>query len=58
MFLIYLSLFPPVNHPFIDEHIIYILVFLGLAVRGKTQSFGLGQWWAKFKFVKQNPWLK
>lgn len=58
MFLIYLSLFPPENNPLIDEHIVYILVFIGIATRSKHQKFGLQEKWAKAKFVKKYPILQ
>lgn len=35
MLLMYLATFPPNNNPFIDEHIIYILVLAVLAVEAK-----------------------
>ena len=55
MFLIYLSLFPPENNPLIDEHIIYIVVFIGLSIRVKTQKFVFGEKWKKMNFVKKYP---
>ncbi len=58
MLLMYLALFPPENNPLLDEHIIYIVVFLGLAVRSKTQKFGWGEKWAHSNFVKKYPILK
>lgn len=58
MLLMYLALFPPENNPLIDEHIIYIAVFLGLAIRSKTQKFGFGEKWARSNFVKKYPILE
>lgn len=58
MFLIYLSLFPPENNPLIDEHIVYILVFIGIAIRSRHQKFGLQEKWAKVKLVKKYPILQ
>lgn len=58
MFLIYLSLFPPENNPLIDEHVIYIIVFIGLSIRVKTQKFVLGEKWTKTNFVKKYPILE
>lgn len=58
MFTLYLSLFPPENNPILDEHIIYILVFLGLSVRLKTQKFGFGKKWQGLSIVKKHPVLE
>lgn len=58
MFLIYLSLFPPQNNPLIDEHIVYILVFILLAERSRKQSFGLSSRWDKISLVKKYPILQ
>lgn len=33
LFLMYLSVFPPANNPFLDDHIVYILVLVLLAYR-------------------------
>lgn len=38
MFLMWLALLLPANNPIIDEHIVYLLVFLLFAVKNKTGS--------------------
>ena len=43
VFLMWLSNLPPVHNPFLDEHIIYIIVLLGLAWVNAGQWFGLGK---------------
>lgn len=58
MFLIYLSLFPPENNPLIDEHIVYIIILIGLAIRSEKQKFGLGKKWSEVKLVKKYPILQ
>lgn len=58
MFLMYLSLVPPANNPLIDEHIVYILVFILLAKRSNNQSFGFSSKWQKLNVVKKYPILK
>lgn len=58
MLLIWLSLFPPEHNPFLDEHIIYIIIFLGLGVTESGQWFGLGKWWASTALVKKYPILE
>jgi thiosulfate dehydrogenase [quinone] large subunit len=57
MLLIYLSLFPPENNPFVDEHIIYIIVLLFFTTTPVGQTFGLGSWWTKTRLVKRLPFL-
>lgn len=58
MFLIYLSLFPSENNPLIDQHIIYILVLVSLAIRSGKQKFGFGKKWSEVKLVKKYPILQ
>lgn len=58
MFLIYLSLFPPENNPFIDEHIVYILIFILFMQRSRVQSFGFSNMWKKVTIVKKYPILQ
>ena len=58
MFLMYLSLVPPENNPLIDEHIVYILVFILLAQRSNKQNFGLSSKWDNISMVKKYPILK
>ena len=58
MLLLYSALIPPVNHPFLDEHIIYALVLLGLAQNKSGRIWGLGKWWSSTSIVKQYPWME
>lgn len=55
MFLMWLSAFPPEHHPFLDEHVIYLLVLLGLTAEKSGRGFGLGTWWSKTRIVKKFP---
>ena len=41
MFMFYIAQFPPANNPFLDEHIIYIAVFLLLGALGAGRILGL-----------------
>ncbi|MBI2420661.1 MAG: hypothetical protein HYV38_01095 [Candidatus Levybacteria bacterium] len=58
MFLIYLSLFPSENNPLIDQHVIYILVLIGLAIRSEKQKFSFGKKWSQLSFIKKYPILE
>ncbi|TAL48264.1 hypothetical protein EPN87_00955 [archaeon] len=51
MLTFWLALIPPQNNPFLDEHIIFIIVLLGLAI--KPATFGLGKWWTRQKLAKK-----
>lgn len=53
MLLLYGALIPPEHHPFIDEHIIYALVLLGLASARAGHTLGLGKWWSNTSLVKK-----
>jgi len=54
------AVLPPANNPFLDDHIIYAIVFVwfscNVAVVG--ESLGLGKWWGSMSFVQKMPWLK
>jgi thiosulfate dehydrogenase [quinone] large subunit len=48
---------PPENNLFLDDHIIYALVLVGLALAGAGNTLGLGRWWTKTSLVQRYPWL-
>ncbi|MBU0460757.1 MAG: hypothetical protein KJ597_02860 [Nanoarchaeota archaeon] len=58
MFLMWTSLLPPENHPFLDEHVIFLIVLIGLTTVKSSQWFGLGEWWSKTKLVKEYRFLE
>jgi thiosulfate dehydrogenase [quinone] large subunit len=45
---------PLANNPFMDEHIVYAIVLVGLALAGAGATLGLG----KLPIVQRNPYLK
>lgn len=55
MLLMWSSHLPPQQNPFLDQHIIYILVFIGLSFSDAGETWGLGKWWGKTKLVKKFP---
>lgn len=57
MGLIYLSVFPPENNPFVDQHIIYILVLWMLYAYSAGDVYGLGKKWKSLDIVKKHTWL-
>ncbi len=58
MFLMWLALLPPANNPFLDEHIIYILVFFVLRHVSSGDYLGFGGWWKSTQLVKRFSWLQ
>ncbi|MBI4100508.1 hypothetical protein HY439_02095 [Candidatus Microgenomates bacterium] len=58
MILMWLALLPPKNNPFLDEHLIYLVIFLGFATRKSDHWFGLGEWWSKTSLVRQHRFLE
>ena len=57
MLLMWLAILPPEHHPFLDEHIIYAFVFIGLARVDAGHVWGLGAWWSKTGLVKKLKFL-
>ncbi len=58
MFLMWLASLPLKNHPFVDDHIIYILVLWVLYFLEAGKHFGFGNWWSRTKLVKKMPFLQ
>lgn len=58
MGLMYLAVYPTNTNPLLDDHIIYILVFIVLYVFDSGKTLGLGESWQKTKLVKNYPILK
>ena len=48
---------PPENNLFMDDHIIYALVLIGLALVGAGNTLGLGRRWAQTALVQRHAWL-
>lgn len=49
---------PPSNNPFMDDHLIYALVLIGLAHLGAGSTLGFGARWAELDIVRRHPWLR
>lgn len=58
LFLMWLSALPPEHNPFLDDHLIYLVILLGLTTTRSGQWFGLGKWWLGKKLVKKYPILE
>jgi thiosulfate dehydrogenase [quinone] large subunit len=48
---------PPANNVFMDDHIIYALVLIGLSAVGAGKTLGLGARWERSAAVKRYAWL-
>ena len=56
--LMYTVVLPPENNVFMDDHLIYALLIIGLALAGAGDTLGLGRRWKRLSFVKDNPILR
>jgi len=48
---------PPQDDIFMDNHIIYAIVLIGLALVGAGNTLGFGRWWTQTSLVRRFPWL-
>jgi thiosulfate dehydrogenase (quinone) large subunit len=48
---------PPSDDLFLDNHIIYALLLIGLAAVGAGKTFGLGKRWERIELVQRHRWL-
>ena len=46
------------NNPFMDDHIIYAIALIALAIYGAGRTWGLGRQWERLSIVKRFPVLK
>lgn len=58
MGLMWLSMLWPENNPFIDEHVIYSIILLGILVSNKDQVWGMRNKWVRQGIVKKYPILE
>jgi thiosulfate dehydrogenase (quinone) large subunit len=49
---------PLENNPFMDDHIVYAIVLVALAIYGAGRTLGLGTTWERLPIVKRYPVLK
>jgi thiosulfate dehydrogenase (quinone) large subunit len=48
---------PPANNLFMDDHLIYALTLVGLALVAAGDTLGLGRPWSRLRLVARNSWL-
>ncbi|MDG4766722.1 hypothetical protein O7632_21860 [Solwaraspora sp. WMMD406] len=56
--LMWLASLPIATNPFLDDHLVYALVLLGLAATGAGLRYSLAGWWQSLAVVRQNNWLR
>jgi thiosulfate dehydrogenase [quinone] large subunit len=49
---------PLETNPFLDDHLVYAMVLVLLALIGAGKTLGLGARWEKLPIVQKNGWLK
>jgi thiosulfate dehydrogenase (quinone) large subunit len=52
------AVLPPANNVFMDDHLIYALLIVGLALASAGDTLGLGRWWSSTALVRRFPILK
>jgi len=49
------SALSPENNPFLDDHVVYAIVLVGIAVVGAGRYLGFGRRWEQLGFVQKYP---
>jgi thiosulfate dehydrogenase [quinone] large subunit len=55
--LMWTAVLPPENNPFMDDHLIYALVLIALALANAGHVLGLGRIWEQLPMIKDNKIL-
>jgi thiosulfate dehydrogenase [quinone] large subunit len=55
--LMWMSALPITSNPFFDEHLVYALVIVSLALLHLGDTLGLGGWWGRLSLVRRFPVL-
>jgi thiosulfate dehydrogenase [quinone] large subunit len=58
IFMFYIAQFPPASNPFLDQHIVYIVVFFLLGALGAGRILGLDALIEKLPFVRRIPGIE
>jgi thiosulfate dehydrogenase (quinone) large subunit len=56
--LMYVASLPIASNPFVDDHLIYALVLIGLAASGAGLRYSLAPWWRRTALVRALPFLR
>ncbi|MER7213417.1 hypothetical protein [Streptosporangium sp. NPDC000239] len=49
---------PLTTNPFMDDHLIYSIILIGLALAGAGDTWGVGAWWSRTPLVRAYPVLR
>lgn len=55
--LMWTAVLPPANNLFMDDHLIYALVLVALALGDAGRTLGIGRWWERTALVRRWPAL-
>ena len=58
LMLMYSAVVLPEHNPIVDDHIIYALIMLGVAIANPGYRLGLGHWWGRTRLVNKFPVLE
>lgn len=58
MLMMWSAVLPGENNPVLDDHIINIILLIGLLLANDRQKWGLRNWWVKQPLVKRYPVLE
>jgi thiosulfate dehydrogenase [quinone] large subunit len=47
----------PEHNPFLDDHVVYAVILVGLILANAGRYYGLGKVWQRVPFVKDRVWL-
>ncbi|KAB2352243.1 DoxX family membrane protein [Actinomadura rudentiformis] len=56
--LMWTAVLPPENNVFMDDHLVYAIVLIGLAMVSAGHTLGFGRRWSKTELVQRFPILK
>lgn len=56
--MMYASSLPIASNPFVDDHIIYALIIIGIAATGAGLRYSLAPWWRRTRLVKALRFLR
>ncbi|HJU97665.1 MAG TPA: hypothetical protein VJ644_06810 [Jiangellaceae bacterium] len=56
--LMWMAVLPIVNNPFLDDHLVYALLAVGLAASNAGDTWGFGKVWAGTELVRRYPILR
>jgi thiosulfate dehydrogenase (quinone) large subunit len=58
LLLMWSAVLPPANNPFMDDHIVYALTLVALALAAAGRTLGLGRAWERLPVVRDHGVLK